>query len=433
MTEHLVVYSLRQHPLRSTVRDHLYSFRRYGRARYTYLNIGVRKVPRWIRDARFDAVIYHTSFLAQRWDPDRFRLEVARAEPLRGIGRYAIAMPQDEFLGAEMVSHFVRDFEVDHVFSVSPRSEWSKIYPDIDRGAVRFSEVLTGYLDDDTVARIDRIAAGRPDRSVDVGYRASPGRYWLGRHGMLKEELARVFARAAADRDLRLDISNRYEDVLSGDDWFAFLASCRYTLGVEGGASVLDRTGEIKEATERYLRAHPDAGFEEVERHCFPGRDGELALAAISPRHLEACATRTCQILIEGSYSGVLRPGEHYIELRRDLGNLDEVLDAASSEELREEITQRAYEDIVASGRWSYRVLVEKTEAAVPPGTAGDGGRGRAVIAAATDRAWWVPIAVESRTLPVVLRLERWSWGRRLLDRLRRRRRRAFRAADGGD
>ena len=55
--------------------------------------------------------------------------------------------------------------------------------------------------------------------------------------------------------------------------------------------------------------------------------DGRLQLFAISPRHLEACATRTCQVLVEGEYSGVLRPGEHYIPVRKDLSNLDDVLE----------------------------------------------------------------------------------------------------------
>ena len=33
-------------------------------------------------------------------------------------------------------------------------------------------------------------------------------------------------------------------------------------------------------------------------------RDGKLQLHAISPRHIEACATRTCQVLVEGDLMG---------------------------------------------------------------------------------------------------------------------------------
>ena len=90
---------------------------------------------------------------------------------------------------------------------------------------------------------------------------------------------------------------------------------------------MLDRDGSVRRCVERTSRADAGRRFEELEAACFPGRDGELSLFALSPRHLEACATRTAQILVEGEYSGVLRPGEHYLELRRDLSNLDDVLD----------------------------------------------------------------------------------------------------------
>ena len=98
------------------------------------------------------------------------------------------------------------------------------------------------------------------------------------------------------------------------------------------------------------MAAHPADGFEEVESACFPGRDGEIDYRAISPRHLEACATRTCQILVEGDYNGVLEPGRHYLPLRADLGNLDEVLDAVQRDDEREHLVEAAYADVVASG-----------------------------------------------------------------------------------
>lgn len=69
--------------------------------------------------------------------------------------------------------------------------------------------------------------------------------------------------------------------------------------------------------------------------------------------------TRTCQVLVEGDYDGVLVPGKHYIELKRDFSNVDEVLDLITKDELREEITQRAWEDVVVSGNFNYRNFVD--------------------------------------------------------------------------
>ena len=125
---------------------------------------------------------------------------------------------------------------------------------------------------------------------------------------MLKTEVAHVVRERAQARGLRVDITTRPEDTLLGDDWYRWLARCRFTIGVEGGASVLDRDGSMLACTERVAAERPGGGFEELEAACFPGRDGELALTALSPRHLEACATRTAQILVEGDYNGVLEP-----------------------------------------------------------------------------------------------------------------------------
>ena len=133
------------------------------------------------------------------------------------------------------------------------------------------------------------------------------------------------------------------------------------------------------------LAERPDATFEELEAECFPGRDGEFGLVALSPRHLEAVATRTCQVLIEGEYDGVLEPDRHYIPLRRDFSNLDDgARDDAARRRTRERIVETAYRDIVASGAWSYPRFVERLEET----TLGGPPRGAAPRAARIAAAW---------------------------------------------
>jgi len=203
------------------------------------------------------------------------------------------------------------------------------------------------------------MAQDAAERPIDLGYRASIPLDWLGRHALLKVELGERFAERARGRKLAVDMSTQRSDTLLGDAWYRFLLRCKYTLGVEAGASVIDRDGTIHEKTLAYRKERPGARFEEIEARCFPGRDGDLMLRCLSPRHLEACATRTCQVLVEGSYNGILEPGRHYIELRGDLGNLEAALDLIEQDRLREEITARAHEDIVASGRYTYRAFAD--------------------------------------------------------------------------
>jgi hypothetical protein len=369
----LVAYAVLQWPLRGTVEDHLYSFRRHGTRDYSYVNLAVPGLVHPYALARYDAIVWHTSVLAWlRWPPrEQQRGLRKRAARLRDCASVHVALPQDEFLLSDRVNDFIREFGVSHVFSVAPPSEWPKIYDGLDLRHTTVSRVLTGYLDDATVRRIGAILADGRERRIDIGYRTVPGKSYLGRHGAMKVEIADAVRERAEARGLRVDISTRAEDTFFGDDWYRFLASCRYTIGIEGGASILDRDGSVRACVENRLFQDPQATFPELEAACFPGRDGELSLFAISPRHLEACATRTAQILVEGEFGGILRPDEHYLPLRRDLSNLDQVLDAVEQDrDLPAAISDRAHREVVESGSYTYRRLVRDVEARLPSPTA---------------------------------------------------------------
>ncbi len=406
----LVAYCALQWPWRKTIEDHLYSFRRYGKADYLYVNLAVPWLANAYLPLSFDAVIWHTTFLGWvRWTPPAQRIGVMkRARRLAERSSRQLALPQDEFLGTDQVSELIREFGIDHVFSVAPESEWPLIYDGVDRERVGFSRVLTGYLDEDTVRRVDAIVAGGGERTIDIGYRTGPPKPFLGRQAMLKTEIADVVRERALARGLRVDITTRPQDTLLGDDWYRWLARCRYTIGVEGGASVLDRDGSILACTERLAAQRPDVTFEELEAACFPGQDGKLALTALSPRHLEACATRTAQVLVEGDYNGVLEAGRHYIPLRRDFSNLDEVLDLVASDAERERVAAAAYADVVEPGRWTYRRLVEDVEATLP--AAGRRAAGRPALAASRvlDQASKPLLPLATR---VLMPLRRWLYG----------------------
>lgn len=354
----IVYYSKYVYPLRSTIKDHLYSFQKYSGARCYYLNMAGLKVPKYILNTKFDLVVFHTLFLSKRWSRNFFPKLMQCSKALKTIGRVRIALPQDEFINTDLLCDFINDFAINHVFSVAPASEWKKIYSSVDFNKTLFHTVLTGYLDDTTLQRINQLALASKERPIDIGYRAWHAEAWLGRRGLLKTKIAQLFNEAAKTKSLKIDISTCDKDTFKGDDWFKFLLSCQYTIGVEGGASILDHDGTIREQTTAYLADHPEASFDQVEAACFPGRDGELSLFSLSPRHLEACATRTCQILVEGHYNGILIPGRHYIELKQDFSNLEQVIAKIESQEEWQQITERAYQEVVASGLFTYRGFV---------------------------------------------------------------------------
>jgi hypothetical protein len=355
----LVVYVMNKYPMRATLWDQLYCFRHYSDHNCFYLNLSVRRAGWYLKKIKFDLIVFGTLFLANRMVAEWFEPVLNKARPLKSLNAVKIVFPQDEHAYTETLSEFIREFDIDCIFSVAPESEWPTIYESTDRTKLKLFGVLTGYLDDTTIARINLLGKDVNSRDIDLGYRTWRAAPSLGRHGLMRQQIADLFQEKAPARGLITDISTRREDTLWGDAWYKFLLRCKYTMSVEGGASVLDRDGAIQRKTEEYLDRHPRATFAEVEEACFPGLDGKLQYAALSPRHLEACATKTCQILVEGKYNGVLVPGRHYIELNRDLGNIDQVLDIVKQDHLRQEITERAYREIVESGRYTYRSYVD--------------------------------------------------------------------------
>jgi hypothetical protein len=354
----LIVYAYKNYPPRTTHMDNLYSFRRYSSHKCYYLNMWCRNVPWYITKINFDLILFHYTFFDLRYSHRRFSKLIDQFSRLRQSSAMKIALPQDEYTSTDLICEFINKVGIDQIYSVAPESEWPKIYNRVDNRKVSFFRVLTGYIDKQTLAKIHHLAMAIPDRVIDIGYRVRFAPF-LGRFGLLKVQVAELMAQKGLKWGLVTDISCQDKDAFWGDGWFEFLLRCKYTLGVEGGSSLLDPTGQILTNTLAYYASHPQANFEEIEAHCFPEADNSLALTAISPRHLEACATKTCQILIEGEYNGILIPGQHYIELKRDFSNIDQVLDIIKQDKQRAEITARAYHDIVESGLYTYRSFVD--------------------------------------------------------------------------
>lgn len=355
----LIIYSCRQYPLRPSQSEHLWSFRKYAAGyRCYYVNVAIFPVPFWLKFVAFDLIIYSWSFLALRIKREYFRKLTKNLAFLNDSLAMKIGFPQDEFECIDLLCDFINTAGVNHVFSVAPETEWKKIYRTVDFERTRFSRVLTGYLDTEFIERVRRYAGKNPVRTIDIGYRTVSTAIW-GRFNLLKGELAQQFLHHPEVSGLVTDIKVGEQYFFVGDAWIDFLLSCKYTLGVEGGSTLLDWDGTMSQAIKAYVARHPDADFDEIESACLPSdADGQIQVFALSPRHLEACATRTCQVLIEGEYNGVLHPGIHYLELKRDFRNIDEIVAIIRQDDQRKTIVDRAFADVVSSEKYSYASFV---------------------------------------------------------------------------
>ncbi|MBM4447570.1 MAG: hypothetical protein FJ023_09575, partial [Chloroflexi bacterium] len=343
----LVIYDLLTKSGKSTINEHLYSFKRYSDAQCYYLNVAYG-MPRYIAKINFDLIVYHFTFFDSNvrfWKSARYKTFLR--DGLKTLKGYKVAMPQDEYRCSERMNEFFSNCNIKTVFTLLSESEWQKVYPQDKSGLEHYKAVLTGYIDEVVLEKLKGSYQSRKSRAIDIGYRVYKPPYWLGRQGMIKQQLVERFLNAPVQHNLKLDLSSDYKDILFGDDWYKFLCECRVVLSCEGGASLHDPDGSIKEKVDQYVNEHHRASFEEVEKACFPGMDGNLTYSALSPRHFDACMTRTCQALVEGEYGGVLKPGVHYIEIKKDWSNITDVIRQIEDVEFCEQIADNAYRDIV--------------------------------------------------------------------------------------
>ena len=346
-------------PMRSALRQKVRVLEASAtRHEVVYWNAGY-SVPRAIRRLAVDAVILDNTLLAARWAPE-FLARRPTFDWLADVGALKIAFAQDEYNHAHVLDDWLADLGVDVVFSLHGPEPRQLLYPRLGTTA-RFEKCLTGYVDEFEVSRNTALVLPHDRRPLDLAYRAQALPPRFGRLGQLKHVVAETVAPAARAAGLRVDVSTDLRDAVLGDRWFPFVASARAVLGSESGASAIDRHGELVAAERTMLAERPGLAFADFDAAMPPGWDGQLP-GSIGPRHLEAAAARTCQLLVEGGYDGILEPEVHYFPVRADGSNLDAVVERLADHELVEATATRAYEDVVLSGRYGYAALAAQLE-----------------------------------------------------------------------
>jgi hypothetical protein len=380
-----------------------------------YWNAGY-SVPRAIRRLAVDAVILDNTLLVARWAPE-FAARRPTFDWLADVDALKIAFPQDEYNHAHVLDDWLADLAVDVVFSVFSAEHRELLYPRLASSA-RFEACLTGYVDERDVTRHAAVVLPHDRRKLDLAYRAQALTPRFGRLGQLKQTVADVVVPAARAAGLRMDVSTDPRDAVLGDRWFAFIASARAVLGSESGASAIDRRGELVAAERTMLAEQPELAFDEFDAAMPAGWDGQLP-GSVGPRHLEAAAARTCQVLVEGRYDGILEPGVHYLPVRSDGSDADAVVELLGDHKRTEAIATRAYADLVLSGRYGYAALAAQLERVIdeerPAGSRGRPAaslRGAQIAAAAYSAAVvrpprWAYKAVDRVAPGVIRRLER--------------------------
>ena len=160
-------------------------------------------------------------------------------------------------------------------------------------------------------------------------------------------------------RGVEVDIEWEDDKRLYGEKWYEFIADCRAMLGTESGSNIFDDYGEIRKNVENILERDPEVTYEQVYDMFLADHEGAVRMNQVSPKIFEAIALRTALVLFDGEYSGVINSHIHYIPLKKDFSNVDEVLEKLRNVRYLEELADRAYQDIIRSGEYSYRRFIQ--------------------------------------------------------------------------
>jgi hypothetical protein len=331
----------------NVIRDFLFCFNKYSRHDFYYIFD-----PKVLDDSfdfsAFDAILVFWSVYL----PGASLSGVARRN-IKSAKACKLLFLQDEYRNVHMFNQIMNDLGIELMFTCVAEKDHEIFYPSDQIPSLRATyTVLTGYVPSYLETYRPRIPSAR---NVDIAYRSRSLPYFLGDLGREKTIIAERFQEISQQYGFRADISVSEEDRIYGDEWVNFLRSSRFVLGSPSGASVIDFTGDIGRNCKNYLALYPDASYEDVKQQFFADVDGKIVIDTVSPRIFESTALSCTMIMHEGYYGGILEAGRHYICVRKDYSNLNEVIAQMRDERFCDQIARNAYRDLIVSRKYSYQ------------------------------------------------------------------------------
>ena len=333
----------------NVIRDYLFSFRAHSQHEYYYV-FDCRILDADTDFAQFDVILIFWSLYLLGPDlAEAVRDRIRRAPALK------VLFLQDEYRDVRSMNVVMSELGVQVMFTCVATQDHETFYP---KALVPTLEatytVLPGYVP----TYLEAVSVDpRAPRSLDIGYRSREVPYYLGDLGREKRVIADRFDVIAREQGFRSDISVRERDRLYGRRWLDFLAASRCVLGSASGASVVDFTGAIRRNCERHLSLYPDSTYEDVKQRFFAAIDWRVVIDTVSPRTFEAAAFRCTLVQHEGGYAEILDPERHYIRVRRDYSNIQDVVDRMRDRAYCQRLAENANRDLIASRLYSYQTF----------------------------------------------------------------------------
>lgn len=333
----------------SNVREHVEGFARYSEHDVEYvayrLFCALPSLTPW------DGIVFHYTVRAAH---NYLSVNVQKKiEKFRGL---KILYLQDEYENVHNTKSFIKLSGIDVVFTCVPAKYRDQIYSKIEFPNVRFHTTLTGFLAD-----LPEELSRKPivNRDTIVSYRGRDLPFWYGDLGQEKKIIGEIFKRECAIRNLKHDIAWEEKSRIYGNAWFEFLGKSRCVLGTESGCNLFDFDGKLKSSISNYLDKNPTDTYEDIKGRFLADRKETKIMNQLSPRLFEAALAGSALVLFEGEYSGVFSPGVHFIPVKKDCSNIDEVFEKIQDVEYLDLLVNNCDRDIVLSGKYTLKRHVD--------------------------------------------------------------------------
>lgn len=344
----------------ATIDEHVEAFKKYSNCDVICINTEMG-YPKKLSSINFDIIVLHYSLFGRG---HTYEINNKFFDYLKNSKSYKVAFFQDEYHYCQKRFSFLNDCKINSVFTLLDKQYWDETY-------YQFTNVdtvyltLTGYVDSNLLTAAERFHKPYLKRNKDISYRARELPYYMGKEAQEKVDIAKEFKKRLEGKNYKLDIEYTEQSRLYGDDWHKLMADSRAVIGVEAGVSIFDIDGEAMKAYTALLQANKHATKDAIFKVLAPW-EAKIYYRTISPRVFEAAAFRVLQVLFEGDYQGILKPMVHYLPLKKDFSNFEEVLSMMQDRKLSDELINNAYSDLVLSGKYSYKSFVEEFEKTLP-------------------------------------------------------------------
>jgi hypothetical protein len=242
---------------------------------------------------------------------------------------------------------FIKEVEVDYLATQLPKEAARWLYSDCSKSKL----LIAPHALNEKIYRPYKEHYHRP---IDIGFIGDRYSYAIG--DIERTELADHFSQNSMRQKLTMDIRLGRKLRIPRGEYVEFLNSTRGTIGAESGTYYLEKTDRTQKEVEAFLSRHSKATFDEVYEKFFKNYTNPVNGKAISSRHFEPIGTKTCQILLEGNYNGILEPNTHFISLNKDYSNMDEVLERFADRDYVRTMVGDTYEYVLDNHTHQHRV-----------------------------------------------------------------------------